>query len=105
MSAQRFSTGKCFHWQGVSYEVRRLLPKGTLELAAVFTGETIVVELTVLIEALFAGKLWFVSAAQGVALETAPHAQSENHTLELADYPEHLVAIARRRLEVIRPLL
>ena len=105
MSAQRFSTGKCFHWQNATYEVRKLLPGGKLRIENVLTGDEIVVDLSNLVEALFDGDLWFASNGQLVLPGENEHPVVENQYIDLADCPGHLVAIAHRRLEVIQPLL
>jgi putative transposase len=104
MSAQHFSTGKCFHWQEVTYEIRRLLPEGKLRIEDVLTGEA-VVELSALVEALFDGELRFVVDDQHVTPDAKGQADIGSRCVDLADYPEHLVTIARRRLGVIQPLL
>jgi len=105
MSAQRFSTGKCFHWQDTTYEIRRLLPGGKLRIEDVLTGDATVVELSTLVEALFDGKLRFAIEGQHMKPGANGNAGTENEYVDLADCPEHLVMIARRRLEVIQPLL
>lgn len=99
MSTERFSTGKQFRWQGESYEVRRLLPGGNLNVANVRTGETQVVPVGQLVEALFADELQFV----GEGRLAKPALKSDY--IDLSDCPEALRAVAEYRLEVIRPLL
>jgi putative transposase len=105
MSAQRFSSGKCFHWQDTTYEVRRLLPGGRLRIEDVLTEDAVVVELPTLVEALFDGKLRFAIEGQHTTPDANDHAGIESQYIDLVDCPEHLVTIARRRLEVIQPLL
>jgi putative transposase len=105
MSAQRFSTGKCFHWQEATYEIRRLLPGGKLRIEDVLTGDAVIVELSTLVEALFDGRLRFAIDDQHATPDAHDQADIGSGGVGLADYPEHLVAIARRRLEVIQPLL
>ncbi|MBN2258848.1 MAG: hypothetical protein JW704_13710 [Anaerolineaceae bacterium] len=99
MSTQRFSTGKYFHWQDTTYEVKRLLPEGKLRIENVLTGDVIVIDISTLIEALFAGDLRFAVDGQD------DHTRVEERYMTLTDYPEHLVAVARYRLQVIQPLL
>ena len=59
MSAQRFSTGKQFHWHGATYEIKRLLPGGHISVEDLLTGEDICIELPTLVKALFADELQF----------------------------------------------
>lgn len=99
MSAQRFSTGKQFTWQGVVYEVKRLLSGSMLLIENVQTAESLVVPFADLAQALFAEELSFIAqedtARQGIATRQAT----------FSDYPPHLRAVAEYRLDVIRPLL
>jgi putative transposase len=99
MSAQRFSIGKRFCWQGEIYEVRRVLPDGNLNVTNVRTGETQSVACAQLVKALWANELQFVVDGQSAkqVLQTA--------CVDWSDYPETLRAIAEYRLEIIRPLL
>ena len=99
MSAQRFSVGKQFHWQGATYEVRRLLPDGNLNVVNVRTGETQTVACTQLVRDLLADELHFV--VDGRPVKRA----SKSDYVDLSDCPESLRAVAEYRLEVIRPLL
>lgn len=99
MSTQRFSTGKYFHWQDATYEVKRLLPKGKLRIEDILTADVMIVDISTLVEALFDGDLRFAVEGQG------DHARIERRHIALADYPEHLVAVARYRLKVIQSLL
>jgi len=106
MSAQRFSIGKQFRWQGILYEVKRLLPHDEINIEDVASGAVQVMRLSELVAALFADDLFFVSAT-GSAKPTK--SEAANHTIvscvELSDYPPTLVAIAQRRLTIIEPLL
>lgn len=105
MRAQRFSTGKCFHWRDTTYKVRQLLPEGKIRIEDVLTEDVVIVELSTLIEALFDSDLRFVIEYQHVTPSANEHASSRSRHIDLADYPEHLITIARRRLDVIQPLL
>jgi len=105
MSIQRFSAGKCFRWQDATYEVQRLLAEGKLRIENVLTGEVTLAEVSTLVEAFFRGELEFTrDAPLTISNPTIPQ-ETGHHTKDLTDYPEHLVAIARHRLNVIRPLL
>jgi putative transposase len=99
MSAQRFSIGKQFCWQGETYEVRRLLPDGNLNVINVRTGKARSVAVVQLIKALWVGELQFVIEGQPIKRV------SQKDYVDLSDCPEPLRAIAEYRLEVIRPLL
>lgn len=96
MSAQRFATGKHFIWLGEEYQVERLLPENQLTIEHLQTAKRQNVAFATLVQALFAGELQFVTAA-----DTTPAASP----ITLADYPPHLRALAEYRWEVIRPLL
>jgi putative transposase len=99
MSTQRFSTGKYFHWQDTTYEVKRLLPEGKLQIENVLTADVMIVDISTLVEALFDGDLRFTVDGQD------DHTRVKERYMTLTDYPEHLVAVARYRLQVIQPLL
>ena len=99
MSGQRFNIGKQFCWQDEVYEVRRLLPDGSLNVINLQSGEAQAVVFTQLVEALWAGELQFVIADQPVK----PVDQMDY--IDLSDCPESLRAVAEYRLEVIRPIL
>jgi putative transposase len=99
MSAQRFSTGKQFVWQDATYKVKRLLPRGMIDMENVQTAESYIVPFAELAQALFAGELRFV-----VQRSKASWAATSKQ-VTLSDYPPHLRALAEYRLEVIRPLL
>ncbi len=62
MSAQRFSVGKQFQWQGETYEVKRLLSNDNLNVSSVRTGKVQTVAFPQLINALLAGELYFMMA-------------------------------------------
>jgi putative transposase len=99
MSTQRFSIGKQFVWQGVVYEIKRLLPASLVAVENLQTGEGRTVAFVELAQALFAGELRFlVCGQQKLSAEKRSPA-------DLSDYPPHLRALAEHRLEVIRPIL
>jgi putative transposase len=106
MSAYRFSTGRLFTWKERLYQVNRLLPDGEINLEDHATGAILIVPVKQLVDDLFDGKLKFV-------IETRPKKEGskvklllpEEQTLDLSDYPAHLVEKARFRLEVIKPLV
>jgi putative transposase len=105
MSAQRFSTGNRFHWQDGVYEIKRWFPgEGTVSLEHILTGAIQSIDLLVLVKALFDGELRFVDG-QHTGVDESEGTDADRTGKDLADYPEHLVEIARRRLEVIHPLL
>lgn len=105
MSVQRFSSGARFRWQGVTYAVMRLLPAGQVNIEDIFTGATLVVELTVLVRALFDGELQFVVEGKHAKRDEKDNIAVKSEYVTLSDCPESLVSVARYRLEVIRPLL
>ena len=49
MSRQRFTSGARVRWQGVTYQITRLLPGGQAHLEDVLTGAIAVVEIAVLV--------------------------------------------------------
>jgi putative transposase len=99
VSTERFSTGKQFHWQGATYEVKRLLPGSDLNVANMCSGEMRTVPVGQLVEALFADELHFA----GESRRSKPELKSDY--IDLSDCPQALRAVAEYRLEVIRPLL
>jgi putative transposase len=99
MSAQRFSVGKQFRWQGETYEVRRLLPDGNLNVVNVQSGEARSVAFIQLVKALWIGELQFVVDGRPVKQVL------QKDYVDWSDYPESLRAIAEYRLEIIRPFL
>jgi putative transposase len=106
MSAQRFSIGTQFRWNGTLYEVKRILPDGAINIENVATTALQVVCLSELVASLFQGDLSFV--IRGKRKEpNSPELQTDNviECAELSDYPDDLAAIARKRLEIIKPLL
>jgi len=105
MSVQRFSTGVRFRWQEVTYGVIRLLPAGQVNIEDIFTGATRVVELSVLVDALFGGELRFVVEGKQAKRNTPDDTAVASEYVDLSDCPEELVSVAQYRLEVIRPLL
>jgi len=96
MSRQCFSSGTRFLWQGNTYEVLRLLPGEQINIENISTGTILVEKMSVLVCALFKGELEF-------AIKGKP--KISDGIVDLSDYPEKLVAIAKSRLDVIRPLL
>jgi putative transposase len=105
MNGKRFSGGARFRWQGVTYQVNRLLPDGEVNLENILTGSVIVIKMTALVSALFNTELEFVSERGSTQTEPSiPEADFRKH-LALSDYPAHLVSIARYRLEIIQPLI
>ncbi len=104
MGAQRFAAGYRFHWRGVTYEVRQLLPEGKLSVEDLFTGGITMVDLATLVQALFSGELSFAVASAAVRSNGAPPSTAGAY-VDLADCPAHLVSIARYRLAVLQPLL
>ncbi len=104
MSKQHFSSGTRFRWQNMTYEVNRLLPGGQVNIEDIFTGAVLVVEQSVLVQALFNDKLRFVVEGKQ-AKKNQDDLEKEKEYLALSDYPAKLVAIAQYRLDVIGPLL
>jgi putative transposase len=98
MSTVRFSTGREIAWQGVIYEVKRLLPGQQLQIENIATGGARRVSFQELVEALVAGELTFLANGK-------PVAGPKSGYIDLSDCPEHLRAIAEHRLTVIKPLL
>jgi putative transposase len=105
MSRQRFSSGARFRWQETTYQIVRLLPGGQANIESILTGATLVVETSVLVHALFAEELHFVSENAPVLPNAQAYREADEAPLSLSDYPVALVRVARYRLEVIRPLL
>ena len=105
MSQQRFITGARLRWQGATYQIIRLLPGGQANLEDVLTGATTVVEVVTLVNALFAAELVFSLDHRTAAPPGQTPEEAETAPRSLADYPAHLVAIARYRLAAIAPLL
>jgi hypothetical protein len=60
MSKHFFSSGARFLWQGVTYQITRLLPAGQVNIENMLSGATSVVEISVLTKALFSFELHFV---------------------------------------------
>lgn len=105
MSAQRFSIGQQFYWKGTLYEVKRLLPDGAVNLENIATCALQVVSLSDLVTSLFQGDLSFETQGQRKKPGSTQDQVEVIACTDLSDYPENLVAIARRRLAVIEPLL
>lgn len=92
MSAQRFSTGQEFLWNGQVYRVRRLLPDSKLQLLDLKTNQEKTVAFIELLKAILAGKLHFVVNGQ-------PYTP---RYIDINDCPEHLRVIVDYRLSVIK---
>ncbi|MCC6192817.1 MAG: DDE-type integrase/transposase/recombinase [Anaerolineales bacterium] len=105
MSAQRLLMGTQFYWRDRLYEVQRLLPAGQVSVECLFTGVVETLETQTLVAALFSGEMQFVVEHRAVQGRGAEPGKGRRQPLDLTDYPEHLVAMARYRLEVIQPLL
>ena len=105
MSKHFFSSGARFLWQGVTYQITRLLPAGQVNIENMLSGATSVVEIPVLTKALFNFELQFVFKNETVLPNGKTKERNNKSHLDLTDYPEELVAVARYRLDVISPLL
>lgn len=105
MATQRFIRTARFTWQGTLYEVMRLFPEGKVNIEEVFTGAVLLVDLSVLVHALFEGDLAFVGQEQRRSAPRSGRVEAHSQYLPLTDYPDHLVAIACHRLEIIQPYL
>lgn len=108
MSAQRFSIGKQFRWQGILYEVKHLLPHDEVNLEEVGSCTVQVVPVSKLVAALFAEDLFFIVRTKPMTRPTSQTGTCTGDTVEcaeLSDYPPKLVAVARRRFKIIEPLL
>lgn len=99
MSAQRFSVGTQFTWQGQDYEVRRLLPGSKISLITLSTNEMHIVTFEQLYQALLAGQLQFQVDQQPLAR------LNKSGYIDLSDCPASLRAVAEYRLKLIEPLL
>ena len=64
MSRQRFTSGARVRWQGVTYQITRLLPDAQANLENLLTGAILVVEIATLVKALFAAELAFIADQQ-----------------------------------------
>jgi putative transposase len=104
MSTERFVSGTRFRWQNNTYEIKRLLPGNRVNIDDIFTGEVRTELLSTLVTALFAGDLRFPNLRGGRQVDAFKD-ETDLPVLALDDYPEHLVAIARVRLEIIQPLI
>lgn len=99
MSAQRFSTGQQFCWNGQRYEIRQLLGNHQLDLVNLQTQTSQTVPFLHLYQALLADELQFMGAGQPTPT-IPPHPY-----LDLVDCPADLRAVAEYRLAIIRPFL
>lgn len=105
MSAQRFTTGKRFLWKDREYEVKRLLPNGRINIEEIATGGLLTVAYSELVRALFDGELRFEIVGRQAKHEPNSNLAVKTEKIDLRDYPEHLVEIARYRLKLIQPLI
>lgn len=109
MPAQRISFGTKFRWEGVDYEVLRLLPppgqRANIENLA--TGELQTISIDTLTQALFAGKLELqvIGRTAKRAERAGADFSTQNKYYSLDDVPPHLLEIAQYRLQIIQPLL
>jgi hypothetical protein len=103
MGAYRFSLGTRFHWQQAAYEVIRVLPAGSVQLEDIATSATREATIAELVAALFHGDL-HVDADPAV-LKASERSPGQIQSLDLSDYPQNQVAIARYRLACLQPLL
>ncbi|HEX8221712.1 MAG TPA: hypothetical protein VF914_21165, partial [Chloroflexia bacterium] len=125
MGTQSFMPGVRFRWGDTSYEFKRLLPDGKANIENILTQAYVTVEVTTLTHALFAGELQFEVAGkvgkmgkagksgstEGAALSANAVSRQEEalttdpNYMALSDCPAPLLEIARRRLQVIEPLV
>lgn len=105
MSKHRFSSGTGFRWQGTAYQIIRLLPAGQANIENILSGAISVVEISILVKALFDFELHFISKTGTVLPDAQEQSRIAAINLSLTDYPTILVSIARYRLKVINPLL
>ncbi len=103
MNKNHLSSGTLFRWQQHTYRILRLLPDGKANLEEILSGAVTIVEISILVKALFDAELSFVVEGRGAGHD--PRTSNEPKVLQLSDYPENLVSVARYRLDVIRPLL
>lgn len=105
----QFAPGARIKWRGIVYEVRRVTG-GKVNLEELSTEAFITVEVCTLTEALFSGQLEFITPTSHSLNppSDSPEASTSSQRgagRSLEDYPPEGVAIARRRLWVIQPLL
>ena len=99
MIGARFSIGTVFVWFGQTYEVERILPDKTIQIEEITGMSVRIVEMNVLVQALFEGHPVFQKS--GVArVDDRP---AELRPLDA--YSEGQLEQARKRLEIIMPLL
>jgi putative transposase len=99
VSAQRFSIGTQFTWQGQFYEIRRRLPDSQLNLVNLHTNEAQSVAFVQLYQALVVDELHFVVDQQPL------DKLNKSGYPDLSDCPPSLRAVAEYRLKLIEPLL
>jgi putative transposase len=103
MSANYFSTGCQFRWNGVLFETKRLLPNDEINIENISTGMMLIESLSKLVSELFAGELNF--EMNPGRLNKKSNSGKQSKLIDLSDFPEHLVSIARYRHSVIKPLV
>lgn len=108
MTYRNFSLGTQLIYKSIHYEVIRYSPNRhqSVTLQEIETGFDIVRPLNELVEALFSGQLEFITPtrinkSKDISLIPLP----EEQKIDLSDYPEDYIEIARFRLEAITPLL
>jgi putative transposase len=107
MPAQRLTFGTKFRWEGVDYEILRLLPPPgqRANIENLVTGEVQTVSIDTLTEALFAGRLEMQVTGRNAKKAAGTDISTQNKYDALDDVPLHLMEIAWYRLGVIQPLL
>ena len=70
MIRQHLSSGTKFRWQNVTYRIIRLLSGGQANLEEMLTGVVTVVEISILVQALFNAELFFVDEERTTTIET-----------------------------------
>ena len=99
MIGARFSIGTVFVWFGQTYEVERILPDKTIQIEEITGMSVRIVEMNVLVQALFEGHLVF-QKSQVARVDDKP---TELRPMDA--YSESQLEQARKRLEIITPLL
>src|SRR6266567_6142375 len=105
MGISRFSLGTRLRWQSKTYEVRLSASVNTVALREILTEEETIVEMRILLKALFAGQLFFLPSGSQKKSRKQNGIELEEELRTLDDYSPHLATIARHRLEAIWPLL
>lgn len=99
MSAHRFSIGKNFLWNEVTYKVIRILQNGQINIENILTEEVQTVPTSQLVAALFEGTLYFSVRDDTKSVTT------EFLYFVLDDCPPLQRLVAEYRMWVIQPLL